>query len=265
MTYQEALSEKEQYTKRFTEYVDELRARSNRAKLEEFSEVRKFSMKTIEDTGIFYIGDAVEMMLPRFMSELDSFGVISKTNRKPIFHNRYIIPIKDTSGRILNLVGYSKDADERYVYGTARYYRRREDMWGLEKLHTAYEKGYALLTEGITDAIAVRNLGEDFDVTFANCGTHGSSRIVRQLNRCRYGIVRLPDRDKAGQRAVKKWECNRYITLNTFIQFKDVDEMIKVAENGSEWVKSYLDECIDWIKKKEHMGYPSEKVDVTMY
>ena len=106
-------------------------------------------------------------------------------------------------------------------------------MWGLENLHEAYRRGYAILTEGITDAIAVRNLGDRYSVTFANCGTHGSSLIMRQLNRCRYGIIRLPDRDEAGQRAVKKWECNRYITLNTFVAYKDVDEMIKKAGNDA--------------------------------
>ena len=45
-------------------------------------------------------------------------------------------------------------------------------MYGLENLHLAYELGYAVYVEGITDAIRLRSLG--ILNTFANCGTHAS-------------------------------------------------------------------------------------------
>jgi len=250
------------YTKDLTEYVNALQNRAGDKMLQQFSEMRQFSMDTIKESGIFYIGDATEMLLPSYLNRVEDFGVISPTNKRPIFHNRYVIPIRDTDGNVLNLVGYSKEADERYVYGTAKYYRRRETMYGLENLNLAYELGYAILTEGITDAICVRNLG--FKNAFANCGTHNSDFIIKQLNRCEHGVIKIPDRDSAGVRANKKWKCNRSITLNTHIQFKDIDEMCKADAEYREIVKEYIEICIDWIKSSKHNGFSSASQIITI-
>lgn len=247
------LENQNRYLDNLTEYVNELKIRAGDKMLDKFSEMRQFSMETIKENDIFYIGDATEMLIPSYINKVESFGVISPTNKKPIFHNRFVIPIKDIDGRVLNLVGYSKEADERYVYGTAKYYRRRETMYGLENLEMAYDLGYAILTEGITDAICLRNLG--FKNSFANCGTHKSDFIMKQLNRCRHGIIKVPDRDAAGNKASKRWKCNRSITLNTFIAYKDIDEMCKSSIENRDIVIEYLNICIDWILSNEHRGY----------
>lgn len=262
MTYQEALKEQETYQKLFNSYVEELYNRSDKAKLKDFAEMRKFSMETLLDAQVFYIGKEAEMLIPEYLESLDALGVISQTNRKPIFHDRYVIPIKDEYGNILNLVGYNKEADERYVYGTAQYYMRRNDMWGLERLHEAYDLGYAIILEGITDAMALRNIG--YRPVFARCGTAESKLTMNILNRCRYGIIRIPDRDKAGLKALKHWECNRYITIKPFIKYKDIDQMLREEENCVDWVKSYIDNGIQWLKQKEHNGFPCEKVEISI-
>lgn len=263
MQYDKLIEQKAEFTKAYNDYVNELYARSNKEMQKAFAEMRGFKLSTVEELGIFYVGDAVEMLIPRYIDMVEAFGVISPTNKKPIYHNRYVIPIKDVNGDIINVVGYSKEANERYVYGTAQYYRRRDDLWGLEKMHKAYELGYMIMTEGITDAIAMRDIG--YEVTFANCGTHSAPTAMKHANRCRYGLLKMPDRDPAGQSAAKRWQCHRYIELNTFVEFKDVDEMIHKAENGEAWVKSYVDNCIDWLKQKEHRGFDCERPVVTMY
>lgn len=262
MSIDTEIKEMSDYTNSLTAYTRELQSRAGNKMLDYFAELRKFSLDTIKSCDIFYIGDATEMLIPSYLGQVESFGVISPTNKKPIFHNRFVIPIKDIDGNVLNLVGYSKEADERYVYGTAKYYRRRETMYGLENLRLAYEMGYAIVTEGITDAICVRNLG--YPNAFAMCGTHKSDFIMKQLNRCRYGVIKIPDRDSAGQKAVKGWKANRSVTLNTFIKYKDIDEMCKDDEENIEWVKEYIDICIDWIKMGEHRGYTTQSQIVTM-
>lgn len=259
---EQQLKEYNSYTDDFTQYVNELQSRAEDRNLDRFSEMRGFSIETIKKAGIFYIGDATEMLMPSYLDKIESFGVISDTNKKPIFHDRYVIPIKDTDGRVLNLVGYSKDANERYVYGTAKYYRRRETMYGLENLKLAYDLGYAILTEGITDTLCLRNLG--YENTFANCGTHNSDFIIKQLNRCRYGVIKVPDRDEAGKRANEKWKCNRSVTLEVFIKYKDVDEMCRESIENTEIIKENLDSCIEWIKTKEHRGFNSDKEVLTI-
>lgn len=256
------LNKMNDYTDHFTDYVKELQSRAVDKNLEEFAEMRRFPMEEIKASDIFYIGDATEMLIPKYLGMVDDFGIISPTNRKPIFHNRYVIPIKDTDGRILNLVGYSRDADERYVYGTARYYRRRDTMYGLENLELAYDLGYAIVEEGITDAIRVRSLGHKN--SFAMCGTHHSDFIMKQLNRCKYGVIRIPDRDAPGRRAVQGWKCNRGITLNIFIKYKDVDAMCKDSDDNIAWVEEYISTCIEWLKGKDNNRFNAESQEITM-
>lgn len=253
----------EEYTKQLTEYTMELKKRAGNKKLDYFAELRNFTMNIIKESDIFYIEDATEMLIPKYLGQVEDFGIISPTNKKPIFHNRFAIPIKDIHGNVINLVGYSKEADERYVYGTAKYYRRRETMYGLENLTLAYDLGYAIVTEGITDTIRVRDLG--YPNTFAMCGTHKSDFIMKQLNRCRYGIIKIPDRDAPGRKALKKWNSYRSVTLNTFIAYKDIDEMCKDKDENKEIVKEYIDSCIEWLKTQEHHGYKCQNEVVTMY
>lgn len=256
------LEDMKSYTDALTEYTKELQDRAGDRMLKEFSEMRGFSYEIIEESDIFYINDATEMLIPKYLNQVENFGVISPTNKKPIYHNRYVIPIKDIHGKVLNLVGYSKEANERYVYGTALYYRRRDTLYGLENLELAYKLGYAIITEGITDCIRLRSLG--YKNTFAMCGTHKSDFIMKQLNRCKYGVIKVPDRDAPGKRALNKWKCNRSIILNIFVAYKDIDEMCKESDKNIEWVKEYINACIDWIKLTEHKGYKGITEEITM-
>lgn len=258
----EALLEMNNYHNKLTEYTLELKRRSGNKMLRELSMLRKLPIDIIDYSNIFYIEDATEMLLPRYLSDVESLGIISPTNKKPIFHNRWVIPIKNLNNQVINLVGYNNIADERYIYGTSKYYRRRDTLYGLENIKMAYDLGFAFLTEGITDTIRLRSLGHLN--SFANCGTHNSDLILRQLNRCRYGVIKVPDRDSAGQRAVKKWKFNRSITLNPFIQYKDIDEMCRDSDENIDTVKEYLDICIDWIKSMEHRGLTNHDEIVTI-
>lgn len=110
---------KTEYEQTLTAYVSELQERSNKDKIKEFAEFRGFGLRTVEDAGIFYIGDMTEMLLPSYLDRIGTLGVISETNYKPIFRDRWVIPIKNENGLIQNLVGYSPSADERYIYGTS--------------------------------------------------------------------------------------------------------------------------------------------------
>lgn len=256
------LNKMNEYTDVLTAYTNELYKRSNKNKLNNFAEMRKFSREIIDDCGIFYIGSEAEMLLPSYLDKVGELGVISNTNNKPIFSNRYVIPIKNMQGKILGLVGYSKEAAERYIYCTSKYYRRRETMWGLENLELAWDMGYAIVTEGITDAIRIRSQGHPN--TFAMCGTHKSDFIMKQLNRCKNGVIKIPDRDAPGRKASARWECNRSITLNTFIQYKDADEMCRDSDEMKELFEEYLSDCINWILSGEHKGFKCENIAVTI-
>lgn len=246
----------------FTNYISILKKRSNKDKLAELCELRGFSRETVDKHDIFWVGNMSEMLVPTFIKQLESFGVISETNKKPIFHDRWIIPIKNSEGKVINLVGYTNQSDERYIYGTGRYYDRQNTLFGLENINKAYEIGYAILTEGITDTLAVRDAG--YENTFAACGTFKSDIKMNMLNRCRYGIIRIPDRDKSGDATRNHWKTNRYFTFNTPIMYKDASETINAEEGNKEWFIECMDMAIDWIKQREHQGIKCPCEESTM-
>lgn len=271
LTATEALFEQTKYNQELTAYTDELRERSDKTKIDELCRLRAFDRETLEKCGVFYVGEMAEMLLPKYFKRVEDLGVISDTNRKPIFRNRWVFPIKDTDGLVQNLVGYSPYADERYIYGTSRYYRRRDTFYGLENLKIAYDLGYAFITEGITDTVRLRDMG--FPNSFAMCGTHGSEFMVRQLNRCRYGVILIPDRDDPGLRALKQWNYLRSVTVFVNFQYKDIDEMCYIKnEDGTrsknmeniEWFKEYAKICIDWLTSDVHRGVEGPHEKITM-
>lgn len=254
------------YEKQFNEYMAVLRDNQLRKytdKLKELSELRGLPLDELDKSGVFYVGNPAEVLIPEYLEQVDSFGLISPTNRMPIFHDRYVIPIKNANGQIINLVGYNKDKNERYVYGTARYYLRRHTPYGLENLHYAYEQGFAIYTEGITDAIRLRSLG--FRNSFANCGTHDSKIIEQQMNRCRYGVIVIPDRDKPGTKAKSKWKFINQVVIYPFIKYKDIDEMCRDNLKDLSWIKSYIDLGIKELKECGKNGAFGFCKEFTMY
>jgi DNA primase len=229
---EEYLKKYEQHTKMFNDYVYMLFKYSYKKYykiLEEFAKVRNYTMETMEKHMIFYIKDMAEMIVPQYINSLSEMGLISESNNKPIFHDRFIIPIRDSLGNVINLVGYNSDFEEKYIYGTGSYYSRRDIIYGMENIQEAYRKGYAVLTEGITDAIALRNIG--ITNSFGNCGTHFSKITKIQLERCELGVIKIPDRDKVGTKASRNWKFNKSVTIYPHILYKDIDEMLREDNN----------------------------------
>ena len=220
----------------------ELRQKSDLSKQKEFIELRKMPESVIEQVGLFHIGETKEMLLPKYLDYLEDFGVIS--NGIPIYNRRYVMPIYDTRGRVLNLVGYRPDAKERYMYATGNWYLRRGTLYGLENLNKAYLQGYAILTEGITDTIHLRGYG---NIAFSTCGAYISPHTRDMLDRFRYGVICFPDRDKAGFKALTSWKFKSQVVIYPNINYKDIDEMLRDGKDNVQLVldmiecaKSYL-------------------------
>lgn len=228
------LSEKKQYLTEYAEYVkiiQELSWVQHPDKMAELVERRGLPLEILKEHGVFYIQTYQELMVPQFIDRLEKFGLINDLNHQPIFHERWIIPIKDFDGNIINLVGYSPDVENRYLYGTAKYYDRKNDMFGMENFKYAYGQGWAVYVEGITDCIALRSLG--FKNVFASCGTMTSEIKMRHLNQFEHGVIFITDRDKSGQNTLKHWRinCCVYLAISIETRFKDIDDYINKAYN----------------------------------
>lgn len=240
------LEKKKEFAEQFTEYTKLLQERTPEKRLIEYSQLRAIELEAVKEAGIFYIENPAEILVPKYIGLVEDFGVIGPSTHRPIFSNRYIMPFYDTDGTVLNLVGYRKDSDTRYIYGNAKYYIRKDTLYGLENLELAYDLGYAFLTEGITDCQRLRSMG--FKNTFAMCGTHSSDYIISQLSRCRHGVIKIPDRDKPGWKALKGWQYKRSITVHVPMKYKDSDEMLNLNNDNAEQIRAlfrqYMATCI---------------------
>ena len=251
MTVEEIVQDRYNFRKKFTDYVNTLYKLSNKEMQEEFARIRQIPINSIRENDIFWVGNSAELMIPEYIGLLEKFGLVSEANNKPIFNNRWVIPIKDKDNLVQALVGYSNVSDNKYVYSTTDYYLRGDSLYGEEQLEQTMKDGYAVLVEGITDAIHVRSLG--FNNIYANCGSRKGTVNFLRLNRLKHGLIRICDRDKAGDGTKKRWITDRYIDLVTPPQFKDSDEVLKNVEY-KEIFREYLEECIRIIKDNEFKG-----------
>lgn len=271
MSIVDIIASKREYLSEYAKYFKMLKEnclRSHPEKLQELSEIRGIPLATLEEHEIFFIEKYAELMIPEYIDKLEKFGLINELNHMPIFHERWIIPIKDFEGNIINLVGYSPVSPNRYLYGNAKYYDRKNDMFGMENYKKAYELGWAVYVEGITDCIALRSLG--FPNVFASCGTMKSDIKMRHLNQLKYGVIFIQDRDKAGDNTLKHWRvnCCAYMAISIENQLKDIDDYInkyydqetgekKVLQPDSELRQERannfletLESCINWLKNQ---------------
>lgn len=251
MTVNEVIADRKEFRKQFTNYVNSVYKLSNKDMQASFSNLRQIPLNSIKEKGIFWVGNSVELMIPEYIGLLERFGLISEANGKPIFNNRWIIPIRDKDNLVQALVGYSNTSENKYVYSTTDFYMRGDSLYGEEQLEKTMKDGYAVLVEGITDAIHISSLG--FDNIYANCGSRKGTLNFLRLNRLKYGIIRIRDRDRAGDGTKNKWITDRYIDLVTPPQFKDSDEVLKDVEYR-EIFKEYLDACIEMIKSNSFKG-----------
>lgn len=251
MTVEDIVVDRYNFRKKFTEYVNTLYKLSNKEMQEEFARIRQMPIDSIKENDIFWVGNSAELMIPEYIGLLEKFGLVSEANNKPIFSNRWVIPIKDKDNLVQALVGYSNVSENKYVYSTTDYYLRGDSLYGEEQLEKTMKDGYAVLVEGITDAIHIRSLG--FDNIYANCGSRKGTVNFLRLNRLKYGLIRICDRDKAGDGTKNRWITDRYIDLVTPPQFKDSDEVLKNVEY-KEIFREYLEECIRIIKDNDLKG-----------
>lgn len=266
MSLTSSIQEMNQYCFELTEYMQLLKGNSNPDKVRELSELRGISLEVLQEADVFYIDNMSEMLIPKYLRRLTDFGVISQTNLKPIFRKRWVFPIKDEFGRVINFVGYSNMEKERYIYGTATYYSRQDDLYGLENLHSAYKDGYAIITEGITDILSIRSIDKiKYKNSFAYCGTMASEIKLGIMSRFRYGTINIHDRDKAGDKSRDNWDTYRHVTFLTPLQFKDSNETLNADEGKYRvWYENCLDASIEWLKQEEHKGIKSLSVEATM-
>lgn len=246
------------YRSKLTDYVNELHTRAGDYGLETLAEMRKIDVNVLKDAGVFYVGEPAEMLLPEYIDILRQFGIIAMNN-KPIYSERWLIPIYDINRYVIGLVGYKQGVNEKYVYATPKYFNRGEAIYGLEHLIDCFEQGFAIVTEGIMDAIRVRSLG--FKNVISTCGADSSwdrHLMFMGIKRC----IFIPDRDRAGMQTNKHWKSETMIRLLVPLPFKDIDEFARQNKVTESFCKDLLENLCGYIKNDMTSG-SFEEIDIS--
>lgn len=229
------------YRQELTDYVNILRENADDSKIDELAELRNMDAQIFRDAGIFFIDKQAEMLVPEYIDRVRDFGVIA-VNGKPIYNERYVIPIYDTSGLVMAMVGYKYGVTERYMYATTKYFNRGDAMYGLENFVEATDAGYGVIAEGIMDALRLRSFGIKY--AFSSCGADKSwDRMVNfhLLKRC----VFFHDNDRAGRLTEKHWKSDTELRIIIPNPFKDIDEFAR----QNDMTLDYCKELATWAVK----------------
>ena len=138
-------------------------------------------------------------------NEEDSTVPASERRRYDRFRDRIMFPIRNVKGECIGFGGRVLDKGEpKYLNSPETpVFSKGRELYGLFEARTDIRvKGYALVTEGYMDVVALAQLG--FGNTVATLGTACTPDHVNKLFRFTESIVFSFDGDAAGRRAARK-------------------------------------------------------------
>ena len=157
------------------------------------------------------------------------------------FRDRIMFPIRNIKGQLIGFGGRVLDKGEpKYLNSPETpLFQKGSELYGLFEARQAIrDAGYALVTEGYMDVVALAQLG--FPQTVATLGTACTAIHVHKLLRQTDHVIFSFDGDGAGRRAARRAleACLPYATDDKMIQFlflpteHDPDSFIR--ERGAE-------------------------------
>jgi DNA primase len=140
------------------------------------------------------------------------------------FRDRIMFPIRNTKGQVIGFGGRVLDGDG----GGAKYlnspetplFQKGHELYGLFEARQAIrDAGYALVTEGYMDVVALAQLG--FPQAVATLGTACTTTHVQKLLRQTDQVIFSFDGDAAGRRAARRAleACLPYAADNKTLKF----------------------------------------------
>ena len=137
--------------------------------------------------------------------EADDENAAGEVKRYDRFRDRVMFPIRNIKGECIGFGGrVLGDEKPKYLNSPETpVFSKGRELYGLFEARAALrEQGYALVTEGYMDVVALAQLG--FANTVATLGTACTSEHVQKLFRFTDSVVFSFDGDAAGQRAARK-------------------------------------------------------------
>ena len=174
----------------------------------EFVESRKLSVASLERFQLGFAPSKQDQasFLAQFESKtLEQAGIIT-ANKEPYFRNRFIFPIRDTSGKTIAFGGRAVYPDQNPKYlnsASSEIFQKKRQLYGLfEYLQDRQASDHLLVVEGYMDVVMLWQHGVTNAV--ASLGTALGEEQFKLLWRYRDTIVLCFDGDRAGEQAAKK-------------------------------------------------------------
>ena len=156
----------------------------------------EYSDPLLVESGLVISADA---------DEDDACGHPVEIKRYDRFRDRVMFPIRNVKGECIGFGGrVLSDEKPKYMNSPETpVFSKGRELYGLFEARTALrEHGYALVTEGYMDVVALAQLG--FANAVATLGTACTAEHVQKLFRFTDSVVFSFDGDKAGRRAAHK-------------------------------------------------------------
>lgn len=202
--------------------------------------------ETLKSIGVFKVDYLSEIYLavPEVTeTQLKEWGLVNEAGDY-ILGGRYVVPIRDVSGKVTALVGWHpRGGSRKYVTTPTVGFSRDATFFNHDCYRLSWEKwkGTVFLVEGIFDTIALRSLGLP---ALGNQGLEMSA--IKSQILTRFGkVIAIPDNDKAG-RSVNPltnalsgksskfiWRIendNVFVTLPAVEGVKDCDDFVKLYD-----------------------------------
>ena len=167
------------------------------------------------------------------------------------FRDRVMFPIRNIKGECIGFGGrVLGDEKPKYLNSPETpVFSKGRELYGLFEARTALrEHGYALVTEGYMDVVALAQMG--FANAVATLGTACTAEHVQKLFRFTDSVVFSFDGDKAGQRAARK-------ALDAALPFASDTRTVKflflpaehdpdsyIREHGQEGFSAYVNKAV---------------------
>ena len=150
-------------------------------------------------------GDALLVEAGLVIEHEDDKGRDGQSKRYDRFRDRIMFPIRNVKGEYIGFGGRVLDKGEpKYLNSPETpVFSKGRELYGLFEARTAIRQhGYALVTEGYMDVVALAQLG--FANAVATLGTACTPDHVQKLFRLTDAVVFSFDGDAAGRRAARK-------------------------------------------------------------
>jgi DNA primase len=167
------------------------------------------------------------------------------------FRHRVMFPIRNTKGQVIGFGGRVMDGGEpKYLNSPETpLFQKGSELYGLFEARQAIrEAGYALVTEGYMDVVALAQLG--FPQAVATLGTACTPIHVQKLLRQTDQVIFSFDGDKAGRRAARRAleACLPHASDNKVIRFlflpTEHDPDSYVREMGADAFEQQIQEAM---------------------